>query len=119
MALATARALENLGPLVLGDHALKLKQQLVFRRRTLRRFDEYRFYTVASKLFHEQDLVGVFATKPVGSVHKHGVKLSRGVQETRVSEPVCTQVDADPADNTALSRCRWAGVPLLTIEETD
>jgi hypothetical protein len=78
VALATARALKDLRPLVLGDHALKLQQQLVFRRIALRRLDEYRLNATAGELFREQDLVGVFAAEPVGRVDEDGLKLALG-----------------------------------------
>src|SRR5262245_42458404 len=61
VALTTARALEDLRPLVLSDHALKLQQQLVFRRIALRRLDEYRLNA-----------------EPVGRVDENGLKLALG-----------------------------------------
>src|SRR5262249_53395375 len=65
VALATARALEDLRPLVLGDHALKLQQQLIFRRIALRRLHEYRLNAIADKLFRDQNFVAVFPPEPV------------------------------------------------------
>src|SRR5262249_29187735 len=66
--------------------------QLVFRGITLRRLDEYRLNAVASELFDEENLVGVFATEPVGSVDEDGLKLPFGSQSRRRSSPGRTKL---------------------------
>jgi hypothetical protein len=61
MALAAAGSFKDLCPLVFGDHALKLHQQLILRRRTLRRLYEDRLDTMTAEFLYQQDLIGVFA----------------------------------------------------------
>ena len=61
MALAAAGSFKDLCPLVFGDHALELHQQLIFRRGALRRFYEDRLDTMTAEFLDQQDLIGVFA----------------------------------------------------------
>jgi hypothetical protein len=55
------RALEDLGPFVLGDHALKLHEELIFGGGGLWRLEKPRFDTLPGELFDEQDLVSILA----------------------------------------------------------
>ena len=50
--LAPARPLQNLRPFILGDHALELQQQLIFRCCCLGRFDEHRLDVMSCKFFN-------------------------------------------------------------------
>ena len=59
MSLAAARALQDLRPFILRDHALKLNQELIFRAVTLRRLDKQCLDSVASEFLDEQNLVRI------------------------------------------------------------
>jgi hypothetical protein len=76
MALAAAGSFKDLCPLVFGDHALELHQQLVLRRGALRRFYEYGLDTMAGEFFDQKDLISVFAAQPIGRMHQHGLDLT-------------------------------------------
>ncbi len=76
MALSAAGSLKDLCPLVFGDHALELHQQLVLRSRCLWRFDENGLDTLAREFFDQQDLIGIFAAQPIRRVHQHGFDLT-------------------------------------------
>ncbi len=65
MALAAAGALEDLCPFILGDHALKLQQELVLRGGRRRRLDEPRLDAMAGEFLGEQHLIGLLATETV------------------------------------------------------
>jgi hypothetical protein len=67
---------------------LELEQQLVFRRRALRRLDENHLDPVASELLNEQNLVGVFAAEAVRRVHEDCLNLSLGGQ---IAQPFQTR----------------------------
>src|SRR6266849_16422 len=73
--LATPRALEDLRPLVLGDHALELDEQLILGRRTLRRIQKARLHAVTDELFDQQDLIRVLATQPIRAVDENSLDL--------------------------------------------
>src|SRR6202158_6346687 len=72
------RALENLGPLVLGDHALKLHEKLIFGGGTLWRLEKPCFDTLTSEFFDQQDLVSILAAQTIGCVDEHGLDLPFG-----------------------------------------
>src|SRR5450631_2701609 len=78
VALAAARSLEDLRPLVLGNHALELHEQLILGARALRRIDEERLNALPREFLHQQDLVGVLATQPVRRVDEHRLDLPLG-----------------------------------------
>ena len=48
---STAGTLRYLSPFILGNHSLKLEQQVFFGSRSLRRLQENHFAAVAGKLF--------------------------------------------------------------------
>ena len=76
--LAAARPLEDLRPFVLGNHPLELHEQLILGTRALRRIDEDRLDALMGELLHQQDLVRVLATQPVGRVDEHHLDLPLG-----------------------------------------
>src|SRR5216683_6939583 len=63
---------------IIGDHALKLDEQLILSCRGPRRVEKARLHTVTGKLFDQQDLIGVLPTQAIGAVDEHGVDLSFG-----------------------------------------
>jgi len=69
-------ALQNAGALVLGDHALNLKQEIVFRRPADWAIEEHDLHAGATELFNEQHLIGVAPRQPVGRVHVNPVHLA-------------------------------------------
>ena len=85
--LATPRPFENLGAFVLGNHALKLHQQLILGRGVRRAVEEAGLDTVTSELFDQQDLVGVLPTQPVRTVHEHHLDVAGGRQVTHPLQP--------------------------------
>src|SRR5262245_690312 len=85
--LATARALENLRPLVLRDHALELHEQLVLGGRALRRVQKVRLDAMTGELFDEQDLIRVLATQPIRAIDEDGLDLSFRGQVAHALQP--------------------------------
>src|SRR5690349_1115012 len=84
VALAASAALEDLGPLVLGHHALDLEQQVVLRREADRTVEEDDLDPGAAELVDQEDLVGVAARQPVGRVDVDTIERSGG---GRVAQP--------------------------------
>lgn len=80
MALAAARAFQDLRPFILGDHALELHQQLVFRGWRLRRLEEDRLDTMTGKFLDQQNLIRIRPAQAVGGMDQHGVDLPFGRQ---------------------------------------
>src|SRR5947209_11945081 len=80
MTLATARAFQDLRPFILGDHALELHQQLVFRGWRLRRLEEDRLDTMTGKFLDQQNLIRIRPAQAVGGMDQHGLDLPFGRQ---------------------------------------
>ena len=97
MPLAPARTLENLGSLVLGDHALELQEQLVFGRVRLRCIDEDCLHAVTQPFFDKQDLVRIFATQPIRRQNQHSLDLTFGDQVAHSLQPGSNQCRAADA----------------------
>src|SRR4051794_28718812 len=76
--LAASAAFEDLGPLVLGHHALDLEQQVVLRREADRPVEEDDLDPGAAQLVHQEDLVGVAARQPVGRVDVDAIERAGG-----------------------------------------
>ena len=76
VAFAATRSLENLRPLVFGDHTLKLQQQVVFRRRCTWRIDEKDLDAGARELFDQQNLISILAAQSIGREDEDGVDLT-------------------------------------------
>jgi hypothetical protein len=76
-----------LGPFVLGDHALELDEQLVLRRRALRRVQKTGFDAVTGELLDQQNLIGIFATQPIERV------IELNVQGAMARAPLTHVVD--------------------------
>src|SRR3954452_16760881 len=76
--LAASAALEDLGPLVLGHHALDLEQQVVLRREADRPVEEDDLDPGAAQLVDQEDLVGVAARQPVGRVDVDTIERAGG-----------------------------------------
>src|SRR3954469_23977028 len=88
--LATAEALAENGPLVFGDGALDLQQELVIRVVRDRVLQEHDLNACAADLFQEQDLVGVFAGEAIGGQHgdDSDATVAHGVPECVEAGPV-------------------------------
>src|SRR5215210_768098 len=88
--LATAEALAENGPLVFGDGALDLQQELVIRVVRDRVLQEHDLNACAAELFQEQDLVGVFAGEAIGGQHGDDSDgtVAHGVPERVEAGPV-------------------------------
>jgi len=82
MELAAAVAFDNLGPLVLGHHALDLEQQIVFGTAPEFPIQEDHLHTEAGQFIDEQHLIGVFARQAVRGMHIEPVHRTGGRQIT-------------------------------------
>jgi hypothetical protein len=78
MSLTAARSLQDLRPLIFGNHPLELHQQMIFRAVTLRRFTNSCLDSVASEFFDQQNLVGVLPAETVGCVRQYNLDLPFG-----------------------------------------
>src|SRR5260370_11336722 len=76
MAAPTPNALQQLGALILGNHALNLEQEVVLRRAANRMVQEYDVRSCAAKLLDQKHLVGVAASQPVRRVHIDAIESS-------------------------------------------
>ncbi len=109
MSLAAARAFEDLGTLVLGDHALKLHEELIFGRGALRRIEKTGGHTLASELLDQQDLVGILAAQTIGRVDEYGCESAlRPPGRARAPGPV---VRASRRYSRRLRRSRRSAPP--------
>jgi hypothetical protein len=81
--LAAAAALEDLGPLVLGDHALHLQEEIVFWRAPQLAIEEDQLHTATLELVDQQDLIGVFAGQAIRRVD---VKAIDGAVGCRIAQ---------------------------------
>lgn len=61
VAAPAAASLEDLGPLILGDHALNLEQQIILGRTANRTIQEYDLHTGTTELVDQQRLMGITA----------------------------------------------------------
>ncbi|OIP90862.1 MAG: hypothetical protein AUK55_12185 [Syntrophobacteraceae bacterium CG2_30_61_12] len=78
MLLAPPGALGDLSTLVLGNHALKLEHQFLFRCCCFSRFEKHDIHTMAGQLFKQQNLVGILAAQPIRRKNQHSLELSFG-----------------------------------------
>jgi len=76
--LAAAGALEDLRPLVFGDHPLELHQERVLRRGQLGRLDEQGLHAMAGELLGQHHPIGLVATQPVGRVDQDRLEVTLG-----------------------------------------
>ena len=81
--LAAPVALDQLGFLVLGEHALELDQQLVLGAVTARALDELDPHPGPGEFLQQQRLVGELAGQPVRRIHQHHVHAPLGHQVTQ------------------------------------
>ena len=86
---SAARALQNLGPLVLGNHALPPHQQQVLGFLADGPLQEVHLDTSLTQLLQDNLLVDVVASQSVGGVHQHHV-------EQAVSGRVPQRIQAGP-----------------------
>src|SRR5215207_1256860 len=74
VALAAPAALQDLGPLVLGHHALDLQQQIVLRREADWSIEEDDLNPSPVELVNQQHLIGVAPRQPVGGVDVQAIE---------------------------------------------
>ena len=80
--LAATRPFEDLGAFVLGDHALKLHQQLILGGSARRGVEEAGLDAVTAEFLDQQHLVGVLAAQPIRTVNEHDCDVAGGRQVT-------------------------------------
>ena len=87
---APSRAFADLRFLVLGNHALELHQEDLFRRLDPRRAHEHHVDAGSGELLEQQHLIGILAAEPIGAVHEEGIDLALGRQ---VAHPLQARSD--------------------------
>jgi hypothetical protein len=90
VAASPSAALQDLRPLVLGDHPLHLQQEVVLRRAADGPVQEDHLDAGAAELFHQQRLVGVAAGEPVGGLH---IEPLDGPGRHHVAQPLQRRAD--------------------------
>ena len=78
MHLPATAPLEDLGPLVFGDHPLHLKQQSLLRVLPDRVVEEDDLEAAALELFEQEDLISIFASQTVGRVDVEAIDQAGG-----------------------------------------
>jgi hypothetical protein len=78
MAATAPATLQDLGPLVFGDHALNLEKQIVLGRAADGAVQENDLGTGPTELVDQQRLMGVAASKPIRGVDIDAVDLATG-----------------------------------------
>ena len=72
----TSAPFEDFGSLVLGDHALNLQKQLIFRGLPNFSVEKMHFDSSTEKLFEQKNLMSVMACKPIRAVNIHLINAS-------------------------------------------
>jgi hypothetical protein len=88
--LAAAAALEHLGPLVLGDHALHLQQELILRGLAQGPVEEHDSHPGPLAFVHQHYLVGVLASQAIRRVHVQPLDFAGG---HRITQPLQCRPD--------------------------
>src|SRR3954452_6193361 len=83
VALPAPTALEHLGPLVFGEHALELEQQAVLRRVSDRAIEEDDLRTGAGELLQQQHLMRVAAGEAIRGVDVDDINRRQGHEVTQ------------------------------------
>jgi hypothetical protein len=91
------RTLQNLGPLVFGNDALNLQQELVLRCTADRPVQEHDLGAAAAKLLDQEHLVGVASRQPVRRVHVNAFDLSASHRIAQLLQRRPLKVRAAPA----------------------
>ena len=78
VSLAPAAPLQDLGPLILGDHPLDLEQQVILRRLAQRAVEEHDLDAGTPELVDEQHLIGIAPGQPIRGVNVEAVDEARG-----------------------------------------
>ena len=87
VSLTAARPLQDLCPLIFGNHPLELHQQLIFRTVALRRFYKQRLDSVAGQFLDQQNLIRILPAEAVRGVGEHNLYLSFGGQVSHALQP--------------------------------
>ena len=77
MPLAAPVAFDDLRPLILGDHALHLQEEIIFWALAQGPVEKNDLHPGPPEFIHEQDLIGVFAGEPVRRVHVQPIHRTR------------------------------------------
>lgn len=78
MPLATPVPFDNLGALILGDHALHVQEQSILRAVAQGVVQEDDLHPGPAELIDQQDLVGVFPGQAIRRVDREPVDAARG-----------------------------------------
>src|SRR5580700_3584267 len=97
MPTPASRTLQNLGPLVFGNDALNLQQELVLRCTADRPVQEDDLGAAAAKLLDQEHLVGVASRQPVRRVHVNAFDLSARHRIAQLLQRRPLKVRAAPA----------------------
>ena len=76
MPFAASRTLDDLRPLVFGDHALKRHHQLILRRGAGRSLEKNQFDTLTVELLRQQNLIRVLPAETIRRVRQHRLDVS-------------------------------------------
>jgi hypothetical protein len=69
VSFASSAPLQDFGPFILGNHALDLKQELIFRCLAYLSVEEDHLNSIPEKLFEQEDLVSIVACQPIRTMH--------------------------------------------------
>jgi hypothetical protein len=94
MTFPAARPFCDLRPFVFRYHALKLKQQMLFRGGCMGRLYKDNVNGMLGKFLYQQNLVRVLATQTVRRVDQYMLNLAFGSQIAQLLEPWAAQLGA-------------------------
>ena len=77
MPLAAAMAFENLGALILGNHALHLQEEVIFWTLAQGPVQKDHLHPGAPEFVDQQDLIRIFAGQAIRRVHREAVYTAR------------------------------------------
>jgi hypothetical protein len=76
MTLTPSAAFEKLGPLIFGDHALHLQQQLIFWSLAQRSVEKNDLHASLVQFIQEEHLIGVVASETIGTMDIQAIDAS-------------------------------------------
>jgi hypothetical protein len=84
MPFAATAALQNFGALILGDHALDLQQELIFRGLADFPIEEDHLDPCLQELLQQQHLMGVVARQAIRTMH---IELVDAPRRHHIAQP--------------------------------